>query len=176
MKQTTGRVSAGSEKERRKITSTSRPYRDCVLQINYTVHSLLDNRNITLRNPCILVRLNDFLKYNIVILINKIFKNELRSLSTFFFLQKSIQRYALCSKCKGIHNRLILFSFAVANLLLFLGGFFYMDSTVNDYYVIKRHKLWLYDDIGAMNYVTCVYIMILIHTMNHLMRILAFYC
>lgn len=125
MKQTTGRVSAGSEKERRKITSTSRPYRDCVLQINYTVHSLLDNRNITLRNLCILVRLNDFLKYNIAILINKIFKNELRSLSTFFFLlQKSIQRYALCSKCNGIHNRLILFSFAVANLLLFLGVFF----------------------------------------------------
>lgn len=89
MKQTTGRVSAGSEKERRKITSTSRPYRNCVLQINYTVHSLLDNRNITLRNPCILVRLNDFLKYNIAILINKIFKNELRSLSTFFFFFKN---------------------------------------------------------------------------------------
>lgn len=53
------------------------------------LHSLLDNRNITLRNSCILVRLNDFLKYNIAILINKIFKNELRSLSTFFFFFKN---------------------------------------------------------------------------------------
>lgn len=49
-----------------------------------------------------------------------------------------------------------------------------MDITVNDDYVIKRFKLCFYD-IGAMNYVTCVFI-ILIHTMNYLMRILALYC